>query len=221
LHDAIITTVGNEALVKEIILAETKRIIGHEAKVEYEYFGTADEKPEILQIDEIWKEIPGYEGYYEISTTGRVRGLERKVFDKKGRGRIATAVLLKTRNNNRGYEEVRLSRNGKTSTTFVHILVAQTYLSNPLNKKYVNHKNGDKMDNRMENLEWVTHSENVQHAYQMGLIKPKCTPVIDTCSNKEYHSIREASIDLGISHSTLRGYLNGSIKNNPTCLKYA
>lgn len=72
----------------------------------------------------------------------------------------------------KGYESILLYKDSKQRIYSVHRLVAQTYIPNPLNKKEVNHKNGIKEDNRVENLEWATPSENVRHAVRMGLIKP-------------------------------------------------
>ena len=106
-----------------------------------------------------------------------------------------------------------------TSTCYLHRLIAQSFIPNPVNKSFINHKNGEKTDNWYENLEWVTHAENVQHAYDAGLIN-KSKSVIDNSTGKIFKSSKEASLYLGIKQSTLKGYLNGTIKKNPTSMKY-
>lgn len=167
----------------------------------------------------VWKEIPGWEGYYEISSLGFIRGVKRKIRTGNTE-RYAYQKLLSTRLNNWGYWEVRLSKDGITTTQFVHRLLALTYISNPLGKQFVNHVNGNKADNRLENLEWVTHSENIQHAFDNNLIANRGKKVIDNCTGKIFADTKEASLFSGIKRSTLRGYLNGSIKKNPTCMEY-
>jgi len=167
----------------------------------------------------IFKSVSGYEGYFEISESGEVWGIKRMVVTVNGL-RTIRGRKIKERINNNGYWEVRLSKDGKSTTTFIHILIAKAFIPNPLNKSEVNHINGIKTDNRLENLEWVTHSENMKHAYKLGLIKPLCKHVVDNCTGKEYSSVKEAAIDLNINYGTFRNYLNGNIKNK-TCLEYA
>jgi hypothetical protein len=135
--------------------------------------------------------------------------------------RSLKAKVLKSRVNNRGYKDVRLSKNGTTSTKLVHILSAQAYVSNPFSKLYVNHLDGNKLNNHCTNFSWVTHSENVQHAYDTGLIKMKSKSVVDKCTGETYPSIKQAAKAIKISYGTCRNYLNGNIKTNKTCLKLA
>lgn len=169
-------------------------------------------------LESIWKDIPGYEGYYQINALGNVK---RKCRAKRRRKHSPVLIgkILRTRINNFGYLEIRLSKDGRTSTKFIHKLLGQSFIPNTENKPQINHKNGIKHDNRLENLEWVTNSENMIHAYRTGLLKKVLKPVIDNCSNTEYKSAREASILNGINYFTLKNYLNGS-RTNPTCLQY-
>lgn len=160
-----------------------------------------------------WYSIPGYEGLYEINKHGRIRSLRKKYFHKELSVRIDRA----------GYLTVRLNKKGKCSTQYIHRLLALTFIPNKENKKFVNHIDGNKLHNRIENLEWVTHSENVTHAYKKGLLKISplsMRRVVDTCSGKEFDSIKEAAINLSINYSTCRNMLNGTNKNT-TCLQYA
>lgn len=158
-----------------------------------------------------WKYIPGYNNKYLISKLGIVNSL-------KANGHHKT---LKPRRDRAGYKTVRLTKNGKTSTFYVHRLIAQLFIPNELNKPNINHKNGNKTNNWYENLEWVTHAENVQHAYEMGLCKleSRQTPIIDICSGKKFPSIKKAAEFNLIKYNTCKGYLNGS-RPNPTCLRY-
>ncbi len=111
---------------------------------------------------EIWRDVVGYEGKYQVSNFGRVKSFCR--------GRVN---LMKLDVDNRGYLRVGLYKDGKQRNQLIHILVATAFIPNPENKPEVNHENGVKIDNRVENLAWVTSSENKQHAWKMGLIKAK------------------------------------------------
>ena len=108
---------------------------------------------------EIWKDVKGYEGLYQVSNTGKVKSLH-----------YGKEKLLADRFDKKGYLSVRLFKNGKSKTFKVHRLVAQTYIVNPYNKGQVNHINGVKTDNRIENLEWCTNYENCVHAHSNGLV---------------------------------------------------
>lgn len=110
-----------------------------------------------------WRDIPGYEGLYQVSSDGQVKRLGGSERCKKDR--ILTQHL-----NNAGYFHVSLSKNAKPKTRQVHNLVTLTFFGEP-GDLWCNHKNGIKTDNRIENLEYVTPGENNQHAYDTGLHK--------------------------------------------------
>ena len=111
-----------------------------------------------MPIKEIWKDVnlPGFEGVYQVSSMGRVK--------RDGR-------IRKLSDNGRGYYSLSLYNHCKHHTISVHRLVAVAFIPNPQNKRTVNHKNGNKKDNRVENLEWATYGENHKHAYATGLKK--------------------------------------------------
>lgn len=111
-------------------------------------------------MEESWKPVYGFEGFYEISDRPRIKRI------KAGQGTKAECMK---QGNRRGYKEVRLCKNGKSSLHLVHRLVALSFIPNLENKPCVNHINGVKSDNRPENLEWVSYSENMEHSFNKGL----------------------------------------------------
>jgi hypothetical protein len=118
---------------------------------------------------EIWKDIKGYKGKYQVSSIGRVKSLQRISTFNNSKG-LKKEIIIKTWNDE-GYIRVKLSNNSVEKTYRVHRLVANEFLENPFNKSQVNHKNGIKTDNSVENLEWVTNSENSIHAFKNNLRK--------------------------------------------------
>jgi len=117
-------------------------------------------------MEEIWKDIPSYEGLYAISNKGKVKSYPKQ------QGVVWKQETLLVNAINKGYERVRLSKNGKIKNWQVHRLVALTFISNLDNKLCVNHINSIRNDNRVENLEWCTHSENSIHGVNFGNMKP-------------------------------------------------
>lgn len=109
---------------------------------------------------EVWKDIPGYEGYYQVSNKGRVKRLSRYV-DRHAYGIVHKKFycerILKPINR-QWYQMVNLCKNCKVKAYQIHRLVAIAFIDNPLSKEQVNHKNGIRNDNRIENLEWVTNT---------------------------------------------------------------
>lgn len=126
-------------------------------------------------MEEIWEDIEGYEGLYQVSNLGRVRSLDRKIYqDKDGStySRLIKGKVLKYNYDKQGYTLVHLCSDGKRSCKKVHRLVAKSFIKNGYGKEYINHKDGNKKNNSVNNLEWVTPSENNIHAYKIGLSKP-------------------------------------------------
>ena len=119
-------------------------------------------------MNEIWKDIEGYEGLYQVSNFGRVKSLKRMVNHPKGVQRTVNERIIKSNFDKYGYLQVCLSKNGLKSFR-VHRLVCSAFHKNYENKPQVNHKDGIKTNNRPENLEWVFQSENEKHAHNTGL----------------------------------------------------
>ena len=116
---------------------------------------------------EIWKDIPNYEGLYQVSNKGRIKSLERNVYDndKLISHKSEKILAINYIGNNRG--TVRLSKNGKSSGYIVSRLVAQAFIPNPENKPCVDHWNTDYTDNRVNNLSWVTNKENQNNPFTL------------------------------------------------------
>lgn len=111
---------------------------------------------------EEWKDIPGYEGLYQVSNLGRVKRFARNTREGYRTMKIRERYLIPHLNSN-GYYRLSISVNKKSKKVYLHQLVAKSFIENPDNKPNVNHKNNIHTDNRVCNLEWVTQSENIQH----------------------------------------------------------
>lgn len=117
-------------------------------------------------MKEIWKDIEGYEGLYQVSNQGRVKSLAREIIRNRG-GTIYTLIqkerILRYSDNTRGYLVVDLIKEGRQMKHYIHRLVAKTFLPNPNNMPEVNHKDEDKLNNCVDNLEWCSSSYNLKY----------------------------------------------------------
>lgn len=163
---------------------------------------------------EIWKDIEGYEGLYQVSNFGRVKSLNKYHHKRE--------QILKPNLKSDGYYETSLSKNSKPKWVRTHRLVAQAFIPNPENKPQINHKDGNKLNNCIENLEWVTNKENIDHAIAMGLEKlnghenPNAKPVdqydLDGNFIRHWKCIKYASEELKIHQSKISMVCNNHSK---------
>lgn len=183
-----------------------------------------------VELSELWKPIKGYEDKYEISNYGRVRSLPIKS-KNKDTYRTVKGKILKP-NQCRGYYTIGLLKNGKFKTLRIHRLVAQTFIENKNNYPAVNHIDGNKKNNRVDNLEWCTYSHNIKEAFRLGLKKPsekqkevvrqyckknKTKSVIQLDMNdnfiKEWTSAVEVERELGINRKNISSCVHKKCKS--------
>lgn len=120
-------------------------------------------------MEEIWKDIPSYEGYYQVSNLGNFRSLPRIIKYKNNGTRNYPSKLLLLETTKDNYKRITLMKEGVKTRYQAHRLVAITFIPNIENKPYINHIDGNKSNNGVTNLEWCTASENVLHADRIGL----------------------------------------------------
>ena len=179
---------------------------------------------------EIWKPIAGYEGLYEVSNLGRVKSLERYEIARKGVVRKRKGRILKSASDKDGYLKVTLSKEHKLKTIGVHRLVAEAFIPNPENKNTVNHKDENKNNNVVENLEWSTNGENNNHGSRNKKISEammnnqKISRPVVAISKKThqktiYPSISEATRQTGLQHSRIKQCIRGVRKSGLMAIK--
>jgi len=175
-------------------------------------------------MEEIWKEIKGYEGQYEISSHGNVRSLDRVITGySQGRSCFIKGRVKKQYDTN-GYLGLSLCKDGFNRSFRTHRVVAEAFIPNPENKPEVNHKDGVKTNNRVENLEWNTHSENIKHAHNTGLKRNALgeNHFRSTASNKLVVELKEAlnedkyTVDYLVKKFKVSTHLISKVKNNKT-----
>lgn len=166
---------------------------------------------------ESWKPIPGYEGLYEVSDYGRVKSLSRTMPHKNhGTWNIRERFLMQHWGGPKGsqYLTVWLHKGKGEQRIFrVHRLVAEVFIPKVEGKSFVNHKDGDKGNNRVENLEWCTPLENTKHAFEHGLCenigKYQRKPVVCVETGERFDYIGAACEKYGVTHRAIYQVVNG------------
>lgn len=171
-------------------------------------------------MEEIWKDIPGYEGFYQASTLGRIRSVDHYAMHSTGNGKVfRKGKILRLQNEGNRYLSVYLSKFGKYATCLVHRLVATTFIPNPDNLPVINHIDLNTHNNAVSNLEWVTQQDNCLHAIANGH-SPKISPegrlritegakramgkkIICLNTNEIFDTITDASIATHIPRTTI------------------
>lgn len=156
-------------------------------------------------VNEQWSDIKGYEGYYRISNTGKIYS-------------IKSNIMLKQSNSNKGYHSVKLQRNGIKKTYRVHRLVAMTFIPNPTGLLEVNHIDEDKSNNLVTNLEWMSHTDNVNHGTRNSrasdsLKIANARPIVAIFKNgvtKTYGSASQCAKLLGLSAGNINSVIRGT-----------
>jgi hypothetical protein len=162
---------------------------------------------------EIWKDIEGYEGLYQVSNLGRIKSLERKVKNQFNEY-IIKEKIKKLSDNGHGYLHLTLYKNGKFKQFYIHRIVAEAFLSNSKNYLEINHKDGNKQNNCIDNLEWCTSSQNKKHAFKIGLKiskkgrdNDKSIKIKQMDKNNKliniFYGIREAERKTNINHTSI------------------
>lgn len=169
---------------------------------------------------EEWKPIPGYEGLYDASNLGRIRSHPGRIGKdwRGGERHWKTSHIFKPKHHStRGDYKVTLVKDGKEKDCFVARLVALTWVGIPADGEMtVNHINGNFLDNRAENLEWLSRGDNLRHGYKIGLFRAICRNVKlkDSSGNEMlFYSMQEASRYLGWSGSYLKQRLRRGFPN--------
>lgn len=155
-------------------------------------------------MKEIWRDIEGYEGLYQVSSFGRVKS-------------FYTNRILKGYQIASGYLGLRLYKNNIGSMNTIHRIVAEAFIPNPENKPQVNHIDEDKTNNRVDNLEWVTAKENINHGTRTGRVAKKqriqiIATNIKTGESQEFNSGKECAVQLGVNSTGINHALKGRRK---------
>lgn len=181
-------------------------------------------------MEEVWRDIGGYEGVYQISNLGRVKSLHRSILRKNGVKQTFSERILKIKTQKNGYKFINLKCQGKQERTFrLHRLVAEAFIPNPLDLPCINHKDEDKSNNTSDNLEWCTQKYNINYGSHNEKVSSSQGRKVFQFSLvgdfiRSYKSVNEATIESGINnisaacngkYNQAGGYLWSYEKNAP------
>ena len=179
---------------------------------------------------EIWKDIPEYEGLYQVSNLGNIKSLDIMINCKGAKGidsHLRKGRILKQNIGTTGYYSVNLSKNGKTRYIRVHTILAKVFIPNPNDYPCINHIDGNKLNNNLDNLEWCTYSHNNSEAYRIGLktnkyagkygkeaqfSKPLLQYSLEDEFIREWENANQVKRELGYCAENIRNVCNGRRK---------
>jgi len=180
---------------------------------------------------ELWKDVEGYEGLYQVSSLGRMKSLSRPVKQRNNSIQVKSGKIIKGYENKKGYIQMGITKENEKNTKPMHRWVAEAFITNLENKPQINHIDGVKTNNNINNLEWVTNEENAEHARSLGLMiyRPenlkKATIAAVKANQKKvnrlclkggktitYNSIKEAGEANGNKEKGISEVLNGRQK---------
>lgn len=159
-------------------------------------------------ITEIWRDIPGYEGLYQVSNCGRIKSMYHN--------KVVTGGKYPN-----GYRFIALSKDHVKRNCLVHRLVALTFINNPDNLPVVNHIDGNKQNNTVNNLEWVTQGENLKYAVDIGLMESQCkirrkVVITNNDETRTFKTMKDCAAFFGFK----KGWLNNRIRKHGTIFNY-
>lgn len=174
---------------------------------------------------ETWRVVTGWEDYYEVSSQGRVRSLDRIVYQKNGVNRRIKGRIIKQHYTTNGYPFVHISANGTDGVLLVHRMVGDAFISNPYKFTQINHKDLNKSNNSVDNLEWCTPAQNMAHARANNAIKtlsgsesPVARRVIVFYNNGDLfcrtHTVIEASRITGVDARRISDMAKRGVRNS-------
>lgn len=168
---------------------------------------------------EIWKDVVGYEGYYQVSNLGRVKSLDRVITDKMGLMKNLKGFVKKLTLDAKGYVVVKLSMDGERTQYRVHRLVAEAFIPNKEKLPFINHKDEVKENNHVDNLEWCTCEYNNRYGTcpertrnkirELGRMKAVVQLSLSGKKINEYESVSDASRETGVIRQNIRNAANG------------
>lgn len=161
--------------------------------------------------NEVWKDVFGYEGFYQVSNYGRIRSVNRIVKTARGK-RLACGKIKAPRKSSNGYLNITLSKNGIKEVFMVHRIVAGAFIANEEKLPIVNHINGNRTDNRAKNLEWCSLLHNYVHAATRLGSNCGVKPILCEETKTTFFSIHEAARVLGKTPSAVWNVVNGKRK---------
>lgn len=167
---------------------------------------------------EIWKNVNGYEGIYEVSDFGRIRTAKNKTTNSLLHGeRVWKQRVLKQKTDQNGYKRVSLWKNKREKTFLVHRLVAKSFIPLVDNKDCVNHLDGNPSNNYLTNLEWCDHTENLSHAYRNRLNQaPDPTVLVNTITSEAFYFMSKAKASEYLGRN--KGYVSRMIQKGETTI---